>query len=376
MAISELHAYVKQALDVGAPPAEIKKRLLTHGWNEHDIEEALQGYLNPPTQPKEQLLGPHDQINVEYASPKQRLAAFMLDYMILLPLNLLVLLIIWLYGRESVPIIVPIQAVIIWFYFSLQESSSASATFGKKLLGLYIARSNGEDIDFRQSSIRLVVKTISFIPLGAGVAYLLFNPKHQAVYDLAADTVVPLRDPKPKPEQIALYQTIGMVSFYVLIILPIVLAIAVFVYEQIKPPSIPANTSPSTETSAVAESRDASRKTDIATYATELGLYFQARHSYPVSSNDSSDSSNGVFSSTGPLSSVSTTFPDDPLNGQNRCQLASISPKKVCAYHYLSNGSSYILWAILELPGSGGGVFFTDSNNSRGLLTSEPTAAP
>jgi uncharacterized RDD family membrane protein YckC len=378
---SDLHAYIKQAIEAGAAPNEIKKRLLDHGWAEPDVEHILQSFKNkepPKKEHRPEYLGPNDPIHIEYASPKLRLAAFAIDFLILLPLNAIVGTIILVTGRDGAPIIIPIQLVALWFYFAALESSNTQATIGKKLLGIYVVRTVGSSTSFPQASVRFFSKFASAALIGSGFIYIFLNPKRQGLHDLIADTAVPVRENLPKKMQVDLYLRIGLITFFVLIIFPIFLVLLVVFYNIIKPPVIPDNPSPTVQSSVVTEARDATRKSDIAAYATMLGLYFQSHHIYPTSSGDSSTANNGIFNPNGPLSQVSSSFPSDPLSGQSRCQSNSFSPKENCTYQYLTNpaGSSFVIWSVLELPGSGGGIFFIDSNNSKGLLTSEPTSAP
>jgi len=378
----ELRDYIDQALKIGSPPDEIKKRLAGHGWDQSDIDQVLRDHISstPDSTHSPRYLEPGDHVHVEYAPLSRRLAAFMIDFLILLPLNIFVVLILLAAGREGAPVIIPVQLVAIWFYFALQESTSTQATIGKKLLGLYVVRSYGERINFWRASGRFFATFLSALPAGLGFLWMLTNFQRQTWHDLLTDTVVTIRDQgAPKKEKVSFYTRVGLVAFFILIILPVLLVIVVVAYQAFMPPTIPQNSSPTVQSSVNAESRDATRKSDIVGYASAPGQYFQTHQFYPKSGSggDTTTGPLGLFAQDGPLKALSS-LPRDPQNGQARCQTNSFSPKAICAYHYLTNaaGTTYVLWSILELPGSGGGIFYVDSTGARGLLGAEPTSAP
>lgn len=385
--MESLRRYVEEAVKAGATPDDIKTKLAAHDWDEQAIADALKTVPSPPlpaspdpTQPQQsnpRYLQPGDTIHVKYASLKLRIAAQMLDVLITLPAASIILFLTFAEGTDGTTVSIPVWIVTLWFYFAIFESSSAQATFGKKLLGIYVARSSGENASFRQTSIRFFAKTLSALPLGVGVMWANYNPKHQMFHDLFADTVVVIREPVENPANIAKYTRLGLWAFFVLIILPIVGVLTYTIFNLIRPSTVPpSSNNPVVTGPAASQARDATRKTDITSYASALAAYNATHHAYPVSAGDTSSPTSGIFSSTGPLSTFASGFPVDPKNGQPLCQPTTTSPHVVCSYHYLSTGPSYVLWAELELPGSGGGVYYTDSTGSSGLITSDPTTAP
>jgi uncharacterized RDD family membrane protein YckC len=76
-----------------------------------------------------------------------------------------------------------------WFYFAGQESSDARATWGKRVVGVFVTDMQGETISFGQASARFFSKLLSSILM---IGYLItpFTSKHQALHDLIAKTLV------------------------------------------------------------------------------------------------------------------------------------------------------------------------------------------
>jgi uncharacterized RDD family membrane protein YckC len=77
-----------------------------------------------------------------------------------------------------------------WLYFALQEGGSKHATIGKRIFGLYVATSLGDEVTFVRASIRYWVSLVSGIMLAIGYIMGAFTPKKQTLHDLVADTVV------------------------------------------------------------------------------------------------------------------------------------------------------------------------------------------
>jgi uncharacterized RDD family membrane protein YckC len=76
-------------------------------------------------------------------------------------------------------------------YFVRQESSSAQATFGKRIMNIRIANADGTDLDRSQADKRFWSKFFFFFLTGGlGALLALFTKKHQTVHDFAAQTVV------------------------------------------------------------------------------------------------------------------------------------------------------------------------------------------
>lgn len=125
-------------------------------------------------------------------------------------------------------------------------------------------------------------------------------------------------------------------------------------------------------------SRDATRKADLSNiYRVGLDSYFNDNKEYPVS-NGSVDSTypspTGIFSTASPLISKGyvSRVPADPSNGRTNCKLTSVSESQICAYKYLADKDSFVIWIILEIPSTSGGVFLIRSDGSSATTDKEP----
>ncbi|HZZ70825.1 MAG TPA: RDD family protein [Pirellulales bacterium] len=79
-----------------------------------------------------------------------------------------------------------------WLYFALMESSSRQATFGKSILGLKVATTEGRRLNLSEASLRFWAKYVGSFMLtcGLGCLPILFTPRRQALHDMAARTIV------------------------------------------------------------------------------------------------------------------------------------------------------------------------------------------
>jgi uncharacterized RDD family membrane protein YckC len=77
-----------------------------------------------------------------------------------------------------------------WLYFALQESSSAQATVGKRVLGLKVINLEGNRIGFGQASGRFFGKILSGMILCVGYMMAGFTERKQALHDMVAGTLV------------------------------------------------------------------------------------------------------------------------------------------------------------------------------------------
>ena len=82
-----------------------------------------------------------------------------------------------------------INVVIIWLYFAIQESSEQQATFGKRILGIYVTGKDGSRLSFAQATIRYFSKYLSSI-LMIGFIMAAFTKNKQGLHDFIADTLV------------------------------------------------------------------------------------------------------------------------------------------------------------------------------------------
>lgn len=79
--------------------------------------------------------------------------------------------------------------IISWFYFAGLESSDAQATWGKRVVGIFVTDLQGQTLSFGRASARYFGKILSSI-LMIGYLLAIFTNKKQALHDLIAGTVV------------------------------------------------------------------------------------------------------------------------------------------------------------------------------------------
>ena len=79
--------------------------------------------------------------------------------------------------------------IIIWLYFSIQESSPAQATLGKRAVNVKVTDLEGNRIGFGKATVRTIVRFIPLIgPLGC--LAIGFSDNKQGLHDWAAGTYV------------------------------------------------------------------------------------------------------------------------------------------------------------------------------------------
>lgn len=112
----------------------------------------------------------------------QRVAAFVVDLVILVPLSQLV---------QATFTVVLFAGVLVWWgYFTLFECSGWQATPGKRLIGLKVTDVNGVHIRHGRATARFFSKLLSAAILGLGFLLPAFTRHKQALHDLVAGTLV------------------------------------------------------------------------------------------------------------------------------------------------------------------------------------------
>jgi len=137
--------------------------------------------------------------HMRYAGFWKRFFAFIIDAFLLGMLTFIILFFLGFVigGILASPEIVmqisdyglPVNIIIVWLYFALQESSEKQATLGKRLLGIYVTDSSGEPIGFAQATIRYFGKYLSSIMM-IGFIMIAFTARKQGLHDMLADTLV------------------------------------------------------------------------------------------------------------------------------------------------------------------------------------------
>ena len=80
--------------------------------------------------------------------------------------------------------------VLYWLYYAGMESSDRQATFGKGMMQIMVCDTGGFPISFGRATIRVLVKLFLSPILTVGFVMAFFMPRHQALHDLLAGTVV------------------------------------------------------------------------------------------------------------------------------------------------------------------------------------------
>jgi uncharacterized RDD family membrane protein YckC len=139
----------------------------------------------------------------------QRAAAFLIDLLIIMLLNMFLVLplatvlglreskgtnevrsafVMFLLGAYLVTTIVVIIAA--WLYYAYMESSRVQGTLGKKIMRIRVTDMDGGRVSFQTATVRFFGKVISTALAGAGFIMAPFTPNYQALHDVIAKTMV------------------------------------------------------------------------------------------------------------------------------------------------------------------------------------------
>jgi uncharacterized RDD family membrane protein YckC len=145
-------------------------------------------------------------IQFQIAGLGSRSAAFIIDQLLLMLVNILavIVLLLVLNGMSSLPFFMmldntlPIAITIIalfvvnWGYFFSFEYFSGGRTLGKKLMGIRVIQENGHSITLLSSFIRNLLRIIDSLPTAyfLGIIMIFFHSKHKRLGDLVAGTIV------------------------------------------------------------------------------------------------------------------------------------------------------------------------------------------
>jgi uncharacterized RDD family membrane protein YckC len=155
-----------------------------------------------------------------------RTAAFIIDQLILMTVNILIVLglFLFLYDLDrlffmteflSFPIAITIIILFIlnWGYFFFLEYFSGGKTLGKRIIGIRVIQENGHSITLLSSFIRNLLRIIDSLPANylIGILMIFFHAKNKRIGDLVAGTiVVHERKAKKKRKVSALEREIGI----------------------------------------------------------------------------------------------------------------------------------------------------------------------
>ncbi len=132
---------------------------------------------------------------VKYAGFWRRVAALMIDSIIICTVAYIVYLVIPVVfsGRRPGTMVFSgwaVWMVVNWLYRAGMESSSGQATLGKMALGIIVTDYEGERISFARATGRLLAKILSGLILLIGYLMAGFTERKQALHDMIARTLV------------------------------------------------------------------------------------------------------------------------------------------------------------------------------------------
>jgi uncharacterized RDD family membrane protein YckC len=81
-------------------------------------------------------------------------------------------------------------AMLGWLYYAFMESSAKQATLGKMALGIMVTDGQGRRVSFARATGRYFGKIISNIILYIGYIMIAFTAKKQGLHDIMADCLV------------------------------------------------------------------------------------------------------------------------------------------------------------------------------------------
>lgn len=129
---------------------------------------------------------------VEYAGFWLRFCAAVVDGLIVAAINVVVSLLVRVAARSLgiEPVLDVLSIVVDWLYFSLQESSAAQATLGKRMCKIKVTDLAGNPIGFGRATGRYFGKYVSALILAIGYIMAGFTEKKQALHDMMAGCLV------------------------------------------------------------------------------------------------------------------------------------------------------------------------------------------
>lgn len=127
-----------------------------------------------------------------YAGFWKRMAAWILDYIVLLLIIVILTVLMSLMKDSKMGLVVALFAygLVPWLYFAFMESSPRQATVGKAVLGIRVTDLAGERVSFGRATGRYFGKILSGLILNIGFAMAGFTDRRQALHDKVADTLV------------------------------------------------------------------------------------------------------------------------------------------------------------------------------------------
>ncbi|KOP82509.1 RDD family protein [Cytobacillus solani] len=143
-------------------------------------------------------------LQFQLAGLGSRTAAFIIDQLLLMVVNILIIVafFLFMYGTAdimllemtSLPLAITIIVIFLinWGYFFVFEFFSGGKTIGKKMIGIRVIQDNGHSLTLLSSFIRNLLRIIDSLPANyfLGLIMIFFHSKHKRIGDLVAGTIV------------------------------------------------------------------------------------------------------------------------------------------------------------------------------------------
>lgn len=148
-------------------------------------------------------------VNNNYSSGLRRLAAFIIDRMLI---SIAISIIAGLFGwpfdwsydwyfnsADGMPwwhihhlhlVNNSMRELIFIIYYALMESSKYQGTLGKIAMGIRVVDKDGQRIDLPKALLRNLSKILSALIFGIGYIMIIFDERKQGLHDKIADTFV------------------------------------------------------------------------------------------------------------------------------------------------------------------------------------------
>jgi uncharacterized RDD family membrane protein YckC len=125
-----------------------------------------------------------------YASFWKRAAAYVIDIVLLVIVMVLFLALTVDVDHIDDGLLMLIRLFLVTLYFTLMESSSAHATFGKQILGLKVLQEDGQGLHFGKALLRNLARQVSALIFLMGYVMMLWTQKSQTLHDKIAQSIV------------------------------------------------------------------------------------------------------------------------------------------------------------------------------------------
>ncbi len=145
-------------------------------------------------------------LTTKYAGFWLRMAAYLLDYVIVFAISFVLAFIVFFaigiskpgIADESILMIDALVNLLLsvgtWLYFAIMESSSIQGTLGKKIVGIKVTDLHGNPISFWRATGRNFSKLFSALIFLVGFMMAGFTEKKQALHDMIAGCLVVKRN--------------------------------------------------------------------------------------------------------------------------------------------------------------------------------------